>query len=156
MVEISEDSLTVMFRLTEFYEFGTEYYILIESGAFVGPVVHCSGNRPDAGGVLGKNDWVFTTKVCTSDSDCQANARCNGVKCECLPGYERVGRVDCVNIDECRTDTHICDHNADCDDTDGSFTCTCRDGFTGDGILSCHRGKKQRSLSVSSVLSLPD
>ena len=27
-----------------------------------------------------------------------------------------------------------CDENADCANTEGAFTCTCKQGFTGDGI----------------------
>jgi hypothetical protein len=130
---------TIGLNLTANYLFNTSYYILMDYGAFVGTFVHCSGNRPNADGILGKNDWVFTTPKCTGHSDCQANAHCNGFKCECLPGYEFVDRFDCVNIDECRAGTHVCDHNADCEDTEGSFTCTCKAGFSGDGIISCHR-----------------
>ena len=32
-------------------------------------------------------------------------------------------------------DLHNCDMNADCDDSDGSFTCTCREGYTGNGTV---------------------
>ena len=38
------------------------------------------------------------------------------------------------DFDECATNTSECDNNADCIDTDGSFTCSCRIGYTGDGM----------------------
>ena len=37
-----------------------------------------------------------------------------------------------LDIDECET-SNPCDKNADCVDTDSSFICTCRLGFTGNG-----------------------
>ena len=37
------------------------------------------------------------------------------------------------DVDECTTDTHNCDANAVCTDTDGSFTCSCNSGYSGDG-----------------------
>jgi hypothetical protein len=40
------------------------------------------------------------------------------------------------DIDECASDdTNNCNEYATCADTDGSFTCTCEDGFTGDGVV---------------------
>jgi hypothetical protein len=44
--------------------------------------------------------------------------------------------VSCTNVNECTLGTDNCDANAACADTDGSFTCTCNPGFTGDGV-SC-------------------
>ena len=39
------------------------------------------------------------------------------------------------DVDECQNDTmNDCDDNADCFDTEGSFTCTCRDGYSGTGV----------------------
>ena len=37
------------------------------------------------------------------------------------------------DIDECELDRDNCDRNAECSDTEGSFTCTCDPGYTGDG-----------------------
>ena len=36
------------------------------------------------------------------------------------------------DIDECSTEG-VCDENAECLDTQGSFECTCHSGYTGDG-----------------------
>ena len=39
-----------------------------------------------------------------------------------------------TDINECEMDPMPCDANADCTDTSGSFTCTCRLGYTGNGF----------------------
>ena len=43
------------------------------------------------------------------------------------------------DINECPngTDTHDCVENATCTDADGSHTCSCNAGFTGDGFVAC-------------------
>ena len=41
-----------------------------------------------------------------------------------------------TDIDECSTTTHNCNLNANCANTDGSFKCVCKEGYTGDG-MSC-------------------
>ena len=40
-----------------------------------------------------------------------------------------------ADIDECNTDNDnsYCDENAQCTNTEGSFTCSCHPGYTGDG-----------------------
>ena len=40
------------------------------------------------------------------------------------------------DVDECQDQTHNCDVNAKCNNTIGSFNCTCfRKGYSGDGVL---------------------
>ena len=40
-----------------------------------------------------------------------------------------------LDTNECLNDTlNECDVNATCFDTNGSYTCSCDDGFQGDGI----------------------
>ena len=43
-----------------------------------------------------------------------------------------------ADINECLEGSSGCDTNADCVDTQGSSTCTCREGFVGTGFL-CER-----------------
>ena len=38
-----------------------------------------------------------------------------------------------IDIDECSTKSHSCDVNAVCNDTEGSYMCTCNSGYSGDG-----------------------
>ena len=41
------------------------------------------------------------------------------------------------DIDECSADTSPCDENADCTNSNGSYRCSCKQGFTGNGS-SCN------------------
>ena len=41
------------------------------------------------------------------------------------------------DFDECSLEPSPCDENADCINSDGSFSCSCKQGFTGDGGLVC-------------------
>ena len=56
----------------------------------------------------------------------------------------------CVDIDECVTGTHNCNENANCTNTNGSFTCQCKEGYTGDGV-ECE-GMIYTQIMVLSVL----
>ena len=38
-----------------------------------------------------------------------------------------------LDIDECSADSSPCDENADCSNFEGSHSCACKTGFTGDG-----------------------
>ena len=39
-----------------------------------------------------------------------------------------------IDIDECNENRNNCDDNANCTNTNGSFTCTCIEGWSGDGV----------------------
>ena len=38
-----------------------------------------------------------------------------------------------IDIDECSASSPVCDSNANCSNTRGSYICTCKSGYTGDG-----------------------
>ena len=57
--------------------------------------------------------------------------------CFAKPGFRRVGTDIFENINECETNNGGCNTNANCTDTVGSFTCKCKDGYTGDGYKIC-------------------
>ena len=50
-----------------------------------------------------------------------------------------------IDIEECKAGTDGCHDNATCTDGNGSYTCECNDGFTGDGF-SCE-GKSLDSFA---------
>ena len=97
------------------------------------------------------------------EDNCHENANCTNIEgsfaCSCTPGYTGDGvnctselatlhnlhiqyvvkLLSCMNfiiadINECELETYPCSSNANCTDTDGSFNCTCREGFEGDGF----------------------
>ncbi|RLU24290.1 hypothetical protein DMN91_002378 [Ooceraea biroi] len=68
---------------------------------------------------------------------CNANTRCvnaiGSYTCECLPGYYRIDKFNCAEMDECANNSHKCDKHATCVNTAGSYYCICNDGYVGDG-----------------------
>ncbi len=40
-----------------------------------------------------------------------------------------------ADIDECTLGVHGCSRNAECVNTEGSYTCSCQQEFVGDGIM---------------------
>ena len=91
-------------------------------------------------------------------SQCSSNATCTDTigsyTCSCNAGFSgdgfycqgrgNVGRdivelcYECTDINECNGN-NSCSLNANCNNTDGSYTCSCRVGFEGDGI-NCTSG----------------
>ncbi|PIK39828.1 hypothetical protein BSL78_23319 [Apostichopus japonicus] len=59
-----------------------------------------------------------------------------GYECSCRKGYSLSldDRTTCLDEDECELNTHNCDENAFCTNTEGSFQCNCTDGYYGDGF----------------------
>ena len=60
---------------------------------------------------------------------------------------------DFSETNECVEGTNNCDTNADCQNIDGSFTCTCQTGYSGDGVTCtgrflCCSGIIHISLSI--------
>ncbi|XP_078573545.1 SCO-spondin-like isoform X3 [Branchiostoma floridae x Branchiostoma japonicum] len=82
-------------------------------------------------------DGRTCTALCWGSATCPRGGICSSPNhcTSCDTGYES---PDCGNIDECSTDTDNCHEDASCTDTDGSFTCTCNDGYSGNG-LHCER-----------------
>ena len=93
---------------------------------------------------------------CETESDlCPSSAYCNNTYgsyiCICTNGTKMDDKGDCIcitinhniyyydeintviDIDECFDDTHDCSENARCENMLGSFTCTCKVGFVGNG-----------------------
>ena len=48
--------------------------------------------------------------------------------------YMNIYHHYCTDIDECDMETDSCDVNAECTNTDGSYTCSCLAGYSGDGM----------------------
>ena len=45
-----------------------------------------------------------------------------------------------TDIDECSANPSLCDVNANCTNSNGSYSCTCKQGFTGDGATCNGKG----------------
>ena len=51
----------------------------------------------------------------------------------CDIGFYGNGKTYCLEVNEREIGFHNCHANADCLNTDGSFECSCKDGYEGDG-----------------------
>ena len=55
------------------------------------------------------------------------------------------------DIDECTTSHPVCDVNANCTNTQGSYFCTCKTGFSGDGKTCQGIVGKQKHCIVTGI-----
>ena len=49
------------------------------------------------------------------------------------------------DVDECQDGTHNCDSNALCNNSAGSFTCACFQGYSGSGVVCSGKLRHQQS-----------
>lgn len=77
---------------------------------------------------------VEDVEVCDDGND-DAGDGCNAACAATELGFVCAGNTPtvCADIDECADGDDDCASNAICDNVPGSFTCTCDDGFEGDG-----------------------
>lgn len=68
--------------------------------------------------------------TCSNGGSCVEDA--GQVTCDCT-GTGYAGSLCADNVDECTDDLDDCDVNATCQDSAGSFDCTCNAPFVGDG-----------------------
>lgn len=67
---------------------------------------------------------------CGENAACAAAANATGYTCSCKEGFALDGGK-CVDTDECFEGTHTCHMTAKCENTPGSFDCTCPLGYSG-------------------------
>lgn len=81
------------------------------------------------------------TNECAAENMCSNNAKCIDLnmasdgepyRCECKDGYHGTGTT-CCDTNECGDETHNCDENASCKNTEGGYECYCKTGFEGTG-----------------------
>jgi len=96
---------------------------------------------------LSKNSvdtWILisdTVHLVWRDCDQESENPDDVVDFECPNGYNNdpSNTLNCINIDECKLGIDNCYPLATCLDTEGKFTCTCPNGYAGDGT-SCVLG----------------
>ncbi|KAA8538369.1 hypothetical protein F0562_028085 [Nyssa sinensis] len=93
-------------------------------------------------------DWTIGLEKCDgaknkSDFACRGKSECYtpesmkyGYRCRCLEGYEGNPYITngCKDIDECKDKKlNQCSKLATCVNKEGNYTCSCRNGYHGDG-----------------------
>jgi len=83
------------------------------------------------------SDYMYkcqTDKYGSKDSKCVKTAWCLDGKFDCPQGDDENPSL----FERCKVGKFPCGANADCvSKVNGTFTCTCRQGFSGDGISNC-------------------
>ena len=73
-------------------------------------------------------EMEYTVQVCYDSKACVSESMTSSSCSKFVSFYSLI-----IDIDEC-SDGTPCDKNAICTNTGGSFTCVCKDGYTGDGM----------------------
>ncbi|KAG9135999.1 hypothetical protein Leryth_015878 [Lithospermum erythrorhizon] len=97
-------------------------------------------------------DWVVGTINCATAKKNLTSYACKGsntvcyeppgdvgYRCACTPGFEGNPYLSgCTDIDECAdNNVHKCVQESVCNNSDGDYTCNCKEGYEGDGKKDC-------------------
>lgn len=95
----------------------------------------------ESSGMVYKDDWLASTSLCPSHSTCTNTY--GSYACNCDDGWEMAHassannggtNTGCVDVDECGAGNGtVCSQHADCTNMPGSFLCSCKSGWYGDG-----------------------
>ena len=58
-----------------------------------------------------------------------------------------------TDVDECALGEHDCDPNADCLNTAGGFQCSCRAGYSGDGVTCAGKWENNYNFYAQSLVN---
>ncbi|XP_068736854.1 protein kinase C-binding protein NELL1-like isoform X2 [Montipora capricornis] len=76
-------------------------------------------------------DSACETDPCQNGGVCQSGYTDKGYRCVCPTGFTS---DQCEkDVDECSEEKHNCSREANCTNIEGSYHCTCKEGFFGDG-----------------------
>ena len=73
---------------------------------------------------------------CLLGNDCFGAICVDGINsytCSCKPGHFRLTATTCIEVNECLSGISNCDDNAACTNTNSGYTCTCNEGYSGNG-----------------------
>ncbi|XP_027337253.1 wall-associated receptor kinase 1-like [Abrus precatorius] len=115
-------------------------------------------------------DWAVGNQTCKDSMNlssyaCKAdNSRCdnatdgNGYLCRCRPGFQGNPYLPhgCLDVDECKG-SNDCIHREKCKNYPGSYNCSCRKGFVGDGKVNgsgCKKDTNSRDIILVTTLSV--
>jgi hypothetical protein len=89
--------------------------------------------------------WTGDGITCIDADDCEFSPCANGgtcsdlgtlkFNCECVAGWR--GPICSDDWNECTMGIHTCHDSASCINNEGSFSCRCDPGYSGDGHLTC-------------------
>jgi len=80
---------------------------------------------------------------CENNGVCIGRTETNEAYCDCSgTGYN--GSYCENDIDECSTNNGGCDAHSDCTNIIGNFSCSCNEGYSGDGF-TCDVSKNEQS-----------
>ena len=78
---------------------------------------------------------------CTPNHTVNVSQSCNRTTGECLCNTFWNGTQCEDDVNECEMNPNICGENTDCNNTIGSYVCTCNAGFTLDNDGNCTVGR---------------